>query len=67
MQVSRQQQIDEQMCRPGYRWNPTLGRCVGGAAVPPGTLGNNPQTPGKPTPDDAIQQEIANRQSTGEV
>ena len=40
---------------------------MGGAAVPPGTLGNNPQSPGQQTPDDAIQQEIASRQTTGEV
>ena len=64
MQVSRQQQIDEQMCRPGYRWNPTLGRCVGGAAVSLDSVGNKPALP---TPDTAIQDEITSRQNTGEV
>ena len=63
MNVSRQEQIDKVMCRPGYRWNETLGRCVGGAAVPD-SMGNKPS---KPTPDAAIQDEIASRQNTGEV
>ena len=66
IQKSRQQQIDEAMCRPGYRWNETLGRCVGGAYIP-ADKGNGPKEPPKPSPDDAIQQEIASRQNTGEV
>lgn len=67
MELSRQAQIDKAMCRPGYRWNDTLQRCVGGyVAQSKGDKGNNPK-PEKPTPDDAIQQEIASRETTGEV
>ena len=29
MQKSVQQLMDERMCRPGYRWNDTLKRCLG--------------------------------------
>ena len=29
MNKSVQQLMDERMCRPGYRWNPTLKRCLG--------------------------------------
>ena len=29
MNKSAQQLMDERMCRPGYRWNPTLKRCLG--------------------------------------
>ena len=64
MHVSRQEQIDKAMCRPGYRWNQTLGRCVGGGASVPQDPANPPSLP---TPDAAIQQESANRQSKGKV
>jgi hypothetical protein len=63
MEVSRQEQIDKVMCRPGYRWNETLGRCVGGSAMPD----SKTNSPSLPTPDTAIQDEIASRQNTGEV
>ena len=39
MDKSVQQLIDEKMCRPGYRWNDTLKRCLaegGGFAETPG-------------------------------
>jgi len=29
MKKSVQQLMDERMCRPGYRWNDTLKRCLG--------------------------------------
>jgi hypothetical protein len=29
MKKSVQELIDDQMCRPGYRWNDTLKRCLG--------------------------------------
>jgi len=29
MKKSAQQLMDERMCRPGYRWNDTLKRCIG--------------------------------------
>ena len=66
IQKSRQQQIDEAMCRPGYRWNETLGRCVGGAYIP-ADGGDKPKEPPKPSPDDAIQQEMAVRKGGGQV
>ena len=31
MEKSVQQLLDEKMCRPGYRWNDTLKRCLGPA------------------------------------
>ena len=57
------------MCRPGYRWNETLGRCLGGGYGPPkeNPEMSTPNPPAQPTPDDAIQQEIASRETTGEV
>ena len=63
--MSRQEQIDRAMCKPGYTWNETLGRCLGAGAVPKDSPSNAPSP--KPTPDDAIKQEIASRESTGEV
>ena len=68
MDLSRQAQIDKAMCKPGYTWNETLKRCIGAYAPPKdgGGKGNVPK-PAKPTPDDAIQQEIASRENTGEV
>ena len=40
MNKSVQQLMDEKMCRPGYRWNETLQRCLGmgggdGEVAPP--------------------------------
>ena len=53
--------MDERMCRPGYRWNDTLKRCLaagGGAGEPappeesivptPEPVGENPGAPAKP-------------------
>ena len=34
MDKSAQQLMDERMCRPGYRWNDTLKRCLGPAGTP---------------------------------
>ena len=64
--MSEQERIDRAMCRPGYRWNATLGQCLGMGG------GDNPKLPEQPaeplpSPDDAIQQEIASRETTGEV
>ena len=62
--MSRQERIDRAMCKEGYTWNETLGRCLGAVAVPK----ENPEVPPQPpTPDEAIQQEIASRETTGEV
>jgi len=59
--MSAQEAMDRQMCRPGYRWNETLGRCLQAGPAP-----EKPAQP-LPSPDDAIQQEIASRENTGEV
>ena len=44
MEKSVQQLIDERMCRPGYRWNDTLKRCLG----PVGGGGDMPADPEPP-------------------
>ena len=46
MDKSVQQLMDERMCRPGYRWNDTLKRCLaaGGPAV------DVPEVPADPEP-----------------
>jgi len=65
MNVSRQEQINKVMCKPGYQWNETLGKCLsmgGGAAID-----DSPASPPKPTPNDAIAMEKASRENTGEV
>ena len=61
--MSVQEQIDRKMCKPGYTWNETLGRClaVGGG------MKADPASPPKPTPDEAITIEKASRENTGEV
>ena len=53
---SRQQLIDEKMCKPGYTWNETLGRCLGAG----GGYREKPDEPGE-TPDGAVRQEITKR------
>jgi len=53
------------MCKPGYQWNETLGKCLsmgGGAAID-----DSPASPPKLTPNDAIAMEKASRENTGEV
>ena len=57
MEKSVQQLMDERMCRPGYRWNDTLKRCLaaGGGididkpdADPEPPPGQKPGVPAKP-------------------
>ena len=58
MQKSVQQLMDERMCRPGYRWNDTLKRCLGIAggnidadkpsATPEPPPGQKPGVPAQP-------------------
>ena len=54
MEKSVQQLIDERMCRPGYRWNDTLKRCLGsgggeGEVKPPeDSIAPEPAAPAKP-------------------
>ncbi len=64
MNVSRQEQINKVMCKPGYQWNETLQKCLGSGG---GVLPNDPASPPKPTPNDAIAMEKASRENTGEV
>ena len=44
--------MDERMCRPGYRWNDTLKRCLGpaggGVPVDPVRLREKPGVPAQP-------------------
>ena len=63
--MSRQEKIDRMMCKPGYTWNETLQKCLG-AYGPPKENPDTPEPP-KPTPDEAIKDEIASRENTGEV
>ncbi len=65
--MSRQELIDRKMCRPGYRWNQTLGRCL--AAGGGETLGEDPVKPQEPgeTPAGAIQQESMKRAASKPV
>ena len=61
--MSQQEQIDRQMCKPGYTWNATLGKCLGyGGGSDQPTL-PEPGKPGEPgeTPTGAIKQETAKR------
>ena len=69
MEISRQEAIDKMMCKPGYTWNETLGRCLAAYAPPKEKpeMGTPKPPAKKPTPDEAVQQEIATRESTGEV
>ena len=54
MEKSVQQIMDETMCRPGYRWNDTLKKCLGmgggdGEAAPPEeSIAPEPAAPAKP-------------------
>ena len=45
MDKSVQQLMDERMCRPGYRWNETLKRCLGPSVAP-----DKPEIPADPEP-----------------
>ena len=47
MDPSVQQLIDERMCRPGYRWNETLKRCL---AMGGGAYTDTPELPADPEP-----------------
>ena len=71
--MSRQEAIDRAMCKPGYTYNETLDKCLG--AVGPVAQPKPPKPPGNPeqpalplpSPEEAIQMEIASREATGEV
>jgi len=67
LEMSRQEQIDRTMCKPGYTWNETLKKCIGAYAPPKENPGTPAAPPPPPTPDEAVQMEIATRETTGEV
>ena len=48
MEKSVQQLMDEHMCRPGYRWNDTLKRCLAAGAIDSGI--KLPELPADPEP-----------------
>ncbi len=56
--MNEQERIDRQMCKPGYTWNATLGKCLGrgGGSDNEGSLPEAGETP-----TGAIKQETAKR------
>lgn len=63
MDWSVQRQIDERMCRPGYRWNHTLKRCIGGAGGSSGGDGKTPEVPEMDPPPAPIEATSTGRNS----
>ena len=66
--ISRQEAIDRIMCKPGYTWNETLGKCLmggfgGGDDAPDNPKPPKPEQPEMPDPDTAVKQEKAMRMS----
>ena len=62
---SRQEMIDRTMCKPGYTWNETLGKCL---AMGGGRDIDAPEPPSDPpadSPDDAIAKEVSARAMQG--
>ena len=67
---SRQEMINKVMCKPGYTWNETVGRCLGPAGGGDGPMPENPGAPpsgGKPSadPQQAIANEVSSRAMQG--
>ena len=62
---SRQERINKVMCKPGYTWNETVGRCLGPAGGGNAPMPENPGVPpsGGESPADP-QQAIANEVSS---
>ena len=61
--MNRQAQIDKMMCKPGYTWNETLGKCLGmggGTGNEAPSMPAPPEEPGE-TPTGAIKQEKTKR------
>ena len=71
--ISRQEKIDKVMCKPGYTWNPVVGRCLMGGIErdrtephqPKPSTPTQPEVPAMPTPDQAVKQERAARAANG--
>ena len=67
---SRQEMINKVMCKPGYTWNETVGRCLGPAGGGDGPMPEKPSGPpsgGKPSadPQQAIANEVSSRAMQG--
>jgi len=67
---SRQEMIDRTMCKPGYRWNETLGKCLAAGVIGDPSLALSkklknqeaPQQARPPaSPEQAIAQEVSAR------
>ena len=67
---SRQERINKVMCKPGYTWNETVGRCLGPAGGGNSPMPENPGVPpsGGESPADpqqAIAKEVSSRAMKG--
>ena len=62
MDKSVQQLMDERMCRPGYRWNETLKRCLA-AGGGPGT--DKPELPADPEPPPGVKPGVPAKPAKG--
>ena len=71
---SRQEMINKVMCKPGYTWNETVGRCLGpaggggdGPSIPKPENPGAPPSGGKPSanPQQAIANEVSSRAMKG--
>ena len=74
---SRQEMINKVMCKPGYTWNETVGRCLGpagsggdGPSIPkpenPGAPQSPPSNGAQPAnPQQAIAKEVSSRAMKG--
>lgn len=71
MKRNRQEMIDKVMCKPGYTWNETVGRCLGpaggGGDMPMPENPGAPPSGGKPSadPQQAIAKEVSSRAMKG--
>ena len=71
---SRQEMINKVMCKPGYTWNETVGKCLGpaggGGDIPmtenPGAPQSPPSNGAQPAnPQQAIAKEVSSRAMQG--
>ena len=66
---SRQEMVNNVMCKPGYTWNETVKRCLGPAGGGDISIPENPGAPqqGRPpaTPEQAITNEVSARSLKG--
>ena len=70
---SRQEMINKVMCKPGYTWNETVGKCLGPAGGGDMPMPENPGAPQSPpsngaqpaNPQQAIAKEVSSRAMQG--